>query len=777
MKYILLISFLSSWFLSIATAQDDPMSFSGMVVNTADTPLVGAVVYWKGTQVAATTDVDGWFTIQRLDTTQGHLLHIQYVGYALTEVEILPKEERLKLVVEANATLDDVVVEAQERGSFSSSLDPLNVEEIGAGELRRAACCNLSESFENNATVNVSFSDAVTGAKEIELLGLKGTYTQMLIENRPSFNRLGRAFGLEYIPGTFIENIQISKGASSLRNGSQGIAGQINTQLLKPSTAPLLFVNLFGNTFGRVELNLHFNYRLSERWSTGLLLHGNLFETRVDNNSDDFLDAPIKRQVNAISRWFYQAPNWHIEANLQGIVDSRRGGQQPFVDPQTTSPIARSYQVNNDIRRVGVFGKVGYLGLPKSNQSIAAIYDFNLHEHRGLFGERNYLGQQTRAYLQLLFETGWLPEPHNLMLSATTEHVAIQEQFANVNIDRTEVWTSLQAEYDWTLKLNNELGSSFTLLAGIQALTIVSNTYTYIAPIPRLNLKFNVTDDLVFRASGGRGVRTANVLIENMRFMPSYRDFDLQENILPEDAWNYGVNLVWNFQVGRQYEGSWSVDAYRTQFNNQLVSDVDSDFNYNSLQLYNLKGESFSNSFLVTLSQTFFQQLEWRLAYKFNEVQMTMGNVLHQVVLQPQHRALMHLSWATKKKNWSLNFTYNIIGRQRLPHLHPPYGENLPNYRYQEYSPTYGIAHAHIVKYFGDAWEVYIGGENLGNYTQSAPILGHGNPFGELPLNTARFDASSVYAPVLGRLVYAGVKYTVQGKQRFDPPASCHSIN
>lgn len=774
MKQCLLILLLSIQFLSFVSAQDEASFFSGMVVNASDTPLIGAVVYWKGTQVAATTDVDGWFTIARLDTIEGHQLQIQYVGYVLTEVEILPKEERLKLIIEENATLDDVVVEARQRGSFSSSLDPLNVEEIGAGELRRAACCNLSESFENNATVNVSFSDAVTGAKEIELLGLRGTYTQMLIENRPTFNRLGRAFGLEYIPGTFIENIQISKGASSVRNGSQGITGQINPQLVKPSTAPLLFVNLYGNTFGRLELNLQLNHRLTERWSTGLLIHGNAFETRIDNNADSFLDAPLKRQINAISRWLYQAPGWHVEANVQGIVDGRRGGQQPFVDPNANQPITgRFYEVNNDVRRIGVFGKVGYLGMPKSNQSLAVVYDANIHEHKGLFGERNYLGQQKRGYLNFLYETGWLAAPHNLMIGATVEYLDIKEQFADLVVDRTEIWSSVQAEYDWTFDLNNELGSSFTILAGLQGLGIQTNTYNFWTVVPRLNLKFNVTDDLVLRASGGRGIRTANVLLENMRFMPSYRAFELLEPILPEDAWNYGVNLVWNYQVGTNYEGSLSVDAYRTQFNNQLVSDIDSDFSYDKLQLYNLKGESFSNSFLVTLSQTFFDQLECRLAYKFNDVQMTMGDVLHQVVLQPRHRALVHLSWATKKKNWSVGFTYNVIGPQRLPHLHPPFGDNLPDYRYEQYSPIYGLAHAHIVKHFGEAWEIYVGGENLGNYTQSAPILGHGNPFEEAPAASARFDAASVYAPVLGRVVYAGVKYTVKGKQRFDPPSTC----
>ena len=236
-------------------AQNDPMTFSGMVVNEADETLIGATVNWQDTTIGAVTDIDGWFTIQRMDSINSYILEIRYVGYETVEVEILPTEDMLRLIIQENSTLDNIIVESRQRANFTSTLDPLNVENISSGELRRAACCNLSESFENNATVNVSFTDAVTGAKEIEMLGLKGTYTQMMIENRPSFNRLGRAYGLEYIPGTFIEAIQISKGASSVKKGVQGITGQINTELISPFKGPLLFFNLFGNYTGRIELN------------------------------------------------------------------------------------------------------------------------------------------------------------------------------------------------------------------------------------------------------------------------------------------------------------------------------------------------------------------------------------------------------------------------------------------------------------------------------------------------------------------------------------------
>lgn len=782
MHYLLLSCWITFFaFIShhTASAQEDPMRFSGMVVNKADEPLIGATVNWVNTTIGGVTDIDGWFDIPRLDSTNSHILEINYVGYETVQVEILPSEERLKLVVEDNTTLEDIVVEAKERSSFTSTLDPINLETIGAGELRRAACCNLSESFENNATVNVNFSDAITGAKEIEMLGLRGTYTQMLIENRPSFNRLGRAYGLEYIPGTFIEAIQISKGASSVRNGVQGITGQINTELIKPYKAPLLFLNLFANYTGRVELNAQFNYRITKNWSTGLLMHGNYYGTEIDYNKDSFLDIPQKKQVNIISRWVYKPESLHFEINFQGILDSRVGGQtQSSFQKVFDQPATRLYQVNSEIRRLGVFGKLGYFGFDNPKQSIAVVYDANIHQHNSYFGSKKYTGLQKRLYANFVFQTNLGNTGlHNLSTGLNYDLIDFKEQFVDINNDRTEHLAALYAEYDFTKKFNEEKGTQFGLILGVRSDLIHTQQYTNFYPSPRLNLKYNFSDDMVIRASAGRGVRTTNLLIENLKFMPSYKEFSVLETILPEVAWNYGVNFAWNLKISPKLEGSLNVDLYRTDFENQLIVDLDSDPTYTRIQFYNLNGKSFANSILISYTQDIIKGLEARVAYKFNDVRMTYGTVLHQMPLMPQHRGLIHLNYTTPKKDWEFNVTLNIIGSQRLPHLHPPYGDNLPAYRFQEYSPAYVRLNAHISKFFKGGWEIYIGGENLTNYTQEQPILGYQDPFGTSTTNSyAKFDATSVFAPVFGAQVYAGVKYTFEGKERFAPVNSCSSI-
>lgn len=774
MKQLLQLCF--TFLLPFTLFAQTSTTFSGLVVNESEETLIGATVNWKNTTTGAVTDIDGWFTIERLDTINPYILEISYVGYETVEVEILPEEQNLKLVVEANATLEDIVVESRQRSTFTSTLDPLNVENIGEGELRRAACCNLSESFENNATVNVHFADAVTGAKEIEMLGLRGIYTQMMIENRPTFNRLGRAYGLEYIPGTFIEAIQISKGASTVKKGVQGITGQINTELIKPHKAPLLFLNLYANYTGRLELNAQFNYRLSKEWSTGLLMHGNYFGTEIDYNNDSFLDIPRKQQANVISRWMYKPKNLHFEINLQGIWDDRRGGQT-FNSYQKTfgTTATRLYQVNSNVRRVGVFGKLGYFGFDNPNKSVAIIYDANIHQHNSYFGDKTYTGLQKRLYLNFVYQTNIVNKMHNLSTGFAYDVVDFKEQFVDINNDRTEHLGSLYAEYDFSKTFNEEKGNAFAILLGIRTDLIHTQNFTKFYPAPRMNIKYNFTSDIVLRASGGRGVRTPNLFVENLKYMPSYKDFSILETILPEVAWNYGLNFAWNFRISPKLEGSLSIDAYRTDFENQLVVDLDSDPTYNAIQFYNLKGKSFSNSILVSYTQDIVKGLEARVAYKFIDARMTYGSILHEMPLMPRHRGLVHLNYTTPKKDWEFNVTMNIVGSQRLPHLHPPYGpDELPAYRYTEYSPTYVTLNAHIAKFFKGGWEVYIGGENITNYTQDQPILGYQDPFGTSTTTTyAKFDATSVYAPVFGAQVYAGVKYTFQGKDRFPPATSC----
>lgn len=745
-------------------------TFSGLIVDSNDETLIGATVNWKDTTIGAVTDIDGWFTIERLDTINEYELIINYVGYETASVPILPDEQNIKLVLSENTEIDDIIVESRVRSNGFSTINPINVETLNEGELRRAACCNLSEAFENNATVNISFTDAVTGAKEIEMLGLRGTYTMMQIENRPAFNRLGRAYGLEYLPGTFIGGIQIAKGASTVRTGMQSITGQINTNLIKPFEAPKLFINIFGNRFGRFEINTQFNTMLSEYWSTGLLVHGNYFNEAIDQNGDSFLDIPLKRQLNAISRWFYKSKTVHAELSFQGILDQRRGGQtyDQYVILFNQKP-NELYEITTNVRRIEAFGKFGFLGFKDPSQSLAIIYSGNIHSHQSVYGNRNYDAEQKAVYANAIFQTKLINSNHHLVSGLTMDITDFDEQFDDVNYDRTEFIYSAYSEYDVAHNFNDK-GTKLTFLAGLRVDYNQGLNYANWYVVPRTNVTFNVNENLIFRASAGRGVRNPNALIENIRYMPSNRTFIFEENIRPEDAWNVGLNATWNFKIKPGIEGNISLDGYRTQFLNQFITDVDAASD--ELRLYNLSGSSYANSFLVSYTQDIVKGLELRLAYKYNDVQMQFRNEMNIVPLMPRHRGLIHLNFTTNNKEWEFNVTSNIIGPTRFPTLDATTFSQLPEYRSDEFSPTFMLLNAHIMKKFKGGWEVYIGGENLTNYRQPYPIIGYEDPFESNP-SALTFDASSVFAPIIGMTVYAGFKYTFKGSSKFKPIQGC----
>lgn len=738
-------------------------SFSGLVVNNDQEPLIGATVNWEGTTKAAVTDLDGWFKIDRLDTLKPYNLEINYVGYQTAVVEILPAEDRLQLIVQSNATLEEIEVSTTERSSFTSTLDPLNIETLSACELGRAACCNLAESFENNGTVNVSFSDAVTGAREIEMLGLKGTYTQMMLEKRPMFNRLGRAYGLEYIPGTWVESIQVSKGANTVRNGAQSITGLINVELLKPNTAPLFFINLFGNHLGRIELNTQFNFKLNEEWSTGVLLHGNYFNNAEDHNHDSFLDIPNRKQLNGMWRLLHKSAKLHAEFNVQGVLDERTGGQTDKGHDFHTGNNHELYYLGANVRRIEAFGKVGYLGFKNPAQSVAIVYHGNIHEHKSFFGKRRYDALQRNAYANLIFQTNLINEEHGLVAGLTYDIIDFKEQFSDINYDRTEHTTSAYAEYSFSKKFNELRGNAFNLMLGIRADWLATQQFSKVYPSPRINLKYNFTDNIVIRASAGRGIRNPNVLVENLRYMPSSRDFLLEETILPEVAWNYGLNFTSNFKLLGQ-DANLSLDAYRTDFENQLIADLDAQ--QDQLLLYNLRGKSFANSLLLAYTQNLIPGLEVRLAYKFNDVRATYNGVLNTQPLTPQHRGLVHMHYMTPEKDWDFNVTAQVVGPQRLPAIDASYTD-LPRYRKEASSPAYVLVNMHTTKYFKNGLEIYLGVENLTNYRQEAPILGYQDPFGNNPAGEyPQFDATSIFAPVMGIRVYGGIRYTFQPKDK-----------
>lgn len=724
---------------------------AGIVVDHEQTPLIGASLSWQGTNIGVTTNDQGYFKIDRIEATT--MLVVSYVGFEPDTLEIEPQDTEILITLALGVELSEVEITAKQRDNFVSTIQTYNVETIGKGELKKVACCNLSESFETTGAVNVSYIDGVTGAKEIEMLGLRGVYSMMMVENRPAMRGLGYPFGMEYIPGTWVSNISIAKGASTVVNGYEGITGNLNVELVKPFEGEKLFLNGYTNIFGKAELNAHINHKINEKWSIGTLLHGNYRDTEIDHGEDGFLDMPRRENLNGLVRVFYQTEPLRAQFNVQALTDRLRGGQVGYDNDPTN---LYGFDLLTD--RVEFFGKIGYVGFKNPYESLGWITNAIWHRHDGFFGRKNYDATQRSLYTNLIYQNIFTTSDHSYKLGASYILDDYDEAFDNTDYSLKESVIGGFFEYNYTSPETPDHSRSIAITAGLRA--DYHNLYGLFVT-PRLNIKFNFNEDMVIRLSGGRGYRTARILAENIGLLPSAKAINLTETLEAEEAWNAGVNFTRNGKLFNR-DLSFSVDFYHTNFVNQIV--VDRETEDAEILIYNLKGKSYSNSFLTTVIYDLFDVLELKLAYKFNDVKITYSGDLLQMPLVARHRGLVTLSYSNIKKTWKAHTALQFVGQQRMPIMrghenHSSEGHNsLTDYQILGVTPTYTLVNAQVTRIFGK-WEVYLGSENLTGYMQHHPIIGATDPFNE-DTGIPTFDASQIYAPIMGAMVYGGFRVT-----------------
>ncbi|MFD2822060.1 TonB-dependent receptor domain-containing protein [Lacinutrix iliipiscaria] len=746
MKHILYILLL----FPIATFSQDELK--GMVMETNEeskqVPLFGANVYWLNTSVGTTSDIDGNFTIP-YNTTYKKLV-ISYVGYK-TDTLTVSEPKVIHHVLEARSDLNEVTVTARKQATAKSYLKATNTFTVSSDELLKAACCNLSESFETNPSIDVNFADAVTGTRQIKMLGLTSPYILIATENIPSIRGASQAFGLSFIPGTWVESIQITKGAGSVVNGFESIAGQINAELVKPTTDDKLFVNLYGASSQRFELNTHLNTKVSDRWSTGLYLHGNTHNEKHDVNDDGFMDMPIYNQINIMNRWQYTNPEKGFVSflNFKFLNDEKQTGQVDF-DPEKDKGTTNAWGSEIDTRRYEVSAKLGYVNPEIPWQSVGVQTAFSHHKQDSYFGLNQYNIEQNSIYANAMYNSiiGDSRSKFKTGLSYTYDHY--DELVTSTDYERTE--TSLGAFFEY----NFDNLEDFNLTAGLRI-----DTHNLLGTFltPRLHLRYSPWEKSAFRASFGRGKRSANIFAENQSMFSTSRIINVLDDggevygLDPEIAWNYGVSFLQGFNLfGRKADVT--LDFYRTDFQNQIVVDYE---NPQEVSFYNLEGDSYANSFQAEVNYNVFNHFDLRLAYKYYDVQTQYASEKLEKPLVPKNRFFANASYETPVKEgktglWKFDATYNWLGKQRFSSTET----NPVQYQLSEYSPTVSTLNLQVTKVFSSKFEVYLGGENVTNVRQDNPILGADDPFG------SNFDTTFVYGPIFGSNYYAGLRFKIK---------------
>lgn len=697
----------------------------------------GANITWVGTLEGTISDADGFFSIEKTSSTD--LLRISFTGYEPDTIQVGNKTA-LHVMLEPLKNLPEVEITGQQSALNVNTSSGINSVTLSKTELLKAACCNLSESFETSMTVDAEYKDAITGARTIKLLGLDGVYSQIMTENMQVVRGLSSAYGLTYIPGSWIESIQISKGPGSVVNGYEGISGSINTELKKPYETDIekYFFNLYGNTAGRYEANLNIAQKLNDKWSTMLLFNTTQAHTKQDNNNDGFLDMPLTENYLLMNRWNFSSGKIHeAQAGIKFVFSDIQGGQSSFnaAEPRT---INNGYGVGIDTRRLEAYIKNGFV-FTRPNTSIGLILNGSSHDQKSFFGLQDYNANEVYLNANLIGQTYIFNTNHLLKAGGSILSNQINESYRSIDYMRNELVPGVFAEYNYSQE------EKWNILAG--ARVDFHNLYgTFFSP--RLHAKYTTQSNTTIRASVGKAYRVANPIAENTSLLTSSRLFVIDENLLPEQAWNYGLTLVQKLYMQNK-AATITLDAYRTNFINQVVIDMDTD--PENIIVGNLKGRSYSNILQAELNQEIFTNFNLRLAYRYSDVQSTFNEQLNEVPYVYKNRGLININYSLEDWGWVLDATMQYYGSARLPDLSGnPEAEFL-----QPYSPDYVIILAQITKKFKDL-ELYVGSENITNYTQKNPVIGFNDPFGP------NFDASVVYAPVMDRIIYAGLRFTIK---------------
>ncbi|NNF32928.1 MAG: TonB-dependent receptor, partial [Saprospiraceae bacterium] len=572
-------------------------------------PLPGVNIRWMNESIGTVTDVDGNFIIERPDGASQ--LVASYVGYYSDTLD-LSNDNNIELILTAGNTLETVEVTYERKSIEVSFINPMMVQQINSKELLKAACCTLAESFETNPTVDVSFTDAVTGARQIEMLGLAGPYVQITRENLPDVRGLAAIYGLSYIPGPWVEGIQLAKGPGSVRNGYESMTGQINVELKKPEEGDQFYLNFYGNQGGRMEANVNTRFQLSDKVSTGLLLHGKNLQRKNDVNNDGFLDMPIGTEWTAVNRWKYQGDDgWAAQAGIKVTSYDKTSGQTDFDEDFQSS----AWGALMNTQRLEGWAKIGRVFPDRPDASIGLQLSAISHDQDASFGNRIYNADQKSFYANLIYRQDLGSPAHQLNTGFSLQVDKYEEQLGQSSYDRNESVPGAFIEYTY------QPNENFTIVGGLRG-DRHNNYGTFLTP--RLHVRYALNEMSVFRLSAGQGRRTSSIIAENIGMLASARDVIIENNDLEtpyglnqEVAWNFGVNWRQSLII-EDRELVLTLDGYRTSFQQQVV--VDYDQNPQEVRFYNLEGNSYSNNFQAQLDYALLRNLDLRIAYRFSDV-------------------------------------------------------------------------------------------------------------------------------------------------------------
>ena len=712
--------------------------------NGNNIPLIGATVRWSGTSQGTITDMNGKFSVKLVPESKN--LIISYVGYEPDTV-LIDRAGSVNIVIEESANLlNTVEITHKKRSTEISYLETVKIHQISSKELLKAACCNLAESFDTTPAIDASMTDAVTGTRKIEMLGLAGPYVQITRENIPDVRGLAAVQGLAFTPGPWLEGMQLNMGAGSVVNGFESITGQINVELKKPCFEDKMYFNAYANQAARLEMNTFNKQEINENWSTANLLHLSTRNQRRDHNHDGFMDMPLGKQLGFINRWKWtNNEGQEAQIGMKLTFMESISGQTDF-DPGESirNQVWGADMVTN---RAEVWAKRGFVNLDTPYKTLGFQVSAVYHDQKSQFGLRRYDATQKSLYFNMIYQSIIDNTDHQVRMGTSFQYDNFEEFVVRNTYNRNEIVPGIFGEYTY------KGSEKFSILVGGRA-DYHNNFGLFFTP--RLNVRYAPDQTTVFRIAAGRGQKTASIFAENIGVFASSREIIVEgsgNNKTPyglnaEVAWNVGFSVTKEITLGGK-NIALSFDANRIEFTNQIV--IDMDRSARQVVFYNLKGQSFSNSAQLQAEVDAFSWMDIRLAYRYNDVKTTYSEqLLRKPLISPQ-RAFANVA-IHAGKGWNIDYTINHLSAMRIPST----VSNDEEHRVPGESPSFFLSNAQVSKSWKSNFEVYLGGENIFNYKMDEPIISAHDPYSQY------FDSSLAWGPIFGANIYAGIRYSIK---------------
>lgn len=719
---------------------------TGLIHNPAGEPLVGASVYWLDASEGTYTEADGTFLLPLPATVPASLV-VTYVGYVSDTLSIEGSTE-LDIEMQSRQDLETVVVSGSRGGTFISTINPVKTEVITQKELTRSACCDLAGCFNTQGSVKPTTTNIVTNAKELRILGLSGVYNQVLIDGFPLIQGLSYTYGISNVPGTLVKSIFVAKGANSVLQGYESISGQINVVLKQPTDSEQLLLNTYINSFGEQQYNANYAHRWN-RWSTLLAAHTTQPADRIDQDGDDFLDLPLLTRYTFYNKWKYRDAGewgWHNETGLRYVKEQRIGGQT-FFDAEKDQGSTDAYGQLVNYSQPEIYSKTGYR--LDDYHHIQLFFSGFRQKQDSYYGTTRYNATHVNAYANLQYELNWR-EQHQFKTGFSYRYLNLEEDISFGDDDLARTYAGLYQKEEripglFAENVFNWYDNQLTLITGLRY--DHHNTFGWKA-VPRVLLRANLSPATVARISVGTGWCTVNLFSENIQLLASSRDVLITETLAPEEAINYGANLTHN-SYGDNVEAQFSLDFYRTTFQNQIFPDYDTDATQAIIR--NFSGTSISNGFQAEVGLAFFQRIGTKIAYNYLDVYRIIAGEKEALPFNAKHHLVATFSYEPLSKGWHLDANVHWTGKQRLANT-----RNSPEeFQQADFSDPFAVINLQLTKVWSQV-EVYAGCENIFDFRQPRPIRSWENPFGPY------FDTANVWGPTRGREFYLGVRYRIE---------------